>query len=94
MPAIFSYFSPILSMSSFPLFSSVQLTVIYKIAVLENLRRILSRKRSLVKIVLKTMKWEMLQRELLYAFLRVSHCHFSVVRAVVVGELAQKPRDL
>ena len=63
-------------------------------AVLENLRRILSRERSLVKIVLKTTKCEMLQRERLYAFLRVSHCHSSVVRAVVVGELAQKPRDL
>ena len=62
--------------------------------VLENLRRILSRKQSLVEIALKTMKWEMLQGELLYAFLKVSHCHSSVVRAVMVGEFVQKPRDL
>ena len=62
--------------------------------VLENLRRILSRKQSLVEIALKTMKWEMLQGELLYVFLKVSHCHSSVVRAVMVGEFVQKPRDL
>lgn len=58
--------------------------------VLENLRRILSWKQSLVEIVLKTMKWEMLQGELLYGFLRVSHCYSSVM----VGEFVQKPRDL
>lgn len=47
-----------------------------------------------MEIVLKTMKWEMLQGELLYVFLRVSHCHSSVVRAVMVREFVQKPRDL
>ena len=39
-----------------------------------------------MEIVLKTMKWEKSQGELLCGYLRESHCHYFAVRAVMTEQ--------